>query len=115
MATEVVTDAEMVGKPLREEFDNVVASTDPVGVLNTRQDYYAKFRVNSDRLEFGNLVECVELIVRSALQRHESRGLHYSRDYPDTLPVSFPTVVVQEVRSRNKAVQSLGLWRDMPR
>lgn len=37
------------------------------------------------------------------------------RDYPDTLPVRFPTVLVREVRSRNKAVQSLGPWRDMPR
>ena len=74
------------------------------------------FRViNRDLLELRNLVECAELIARSALQRHESRGLHYSRDYPDTLPVSFPNVLVREVRSRNKAVQSLGLWRDMPR
>jgi len=53
--------------------------------------------------------------VRSALQRHESRSLHYSRDYLDTLPVSFPIVLVREVRNRNKAAQSLGLWRDMPR
>lgn len=43
--------------------------------------------------------------MRSALQRHESRRLHDRRDYPDTLPVSFPTVLVREVRSRNKAVQ----------
>jgi L-aspartate oxidase len=79
------------------------------------EDYYANFRVNRDLLELRNLVECAELIVRSALQRHESRGLHYSRDYPDTLPISFPTVLVREVRSRNKVVQSLGLWRDTPR
>jgi len=41
-------------------------------------------------------VECAELIVRSALMRHESRGLHFSRDYPRTLPVSFPTVLISE-------------------
>ena len=38
------------------------------------------------------------LIVRSALMRHESRGLHYSRDYPQTLPVSFPTVLIRGMR-----------------
>ena len=56
-------------------------------------EYYASFRVNRDLLELRNLVDCAELIVRSALSRHESRGLHYSRDYPYTLPVSFPTVL----------------------
>jgi L-aspartate oxidase len=54
-------------------------------------DYYANFRVTRDLLELRNLVDCAELIVRSALMRHESRGLHYSRDFPQTLPVSFPT------------------------
>ena len=61
-------------------------------------DYYANFRVNRDLLELRNLVDCAELIVRSALMRHESRGLHYSRDYPYTLPVSFPTVLIRGVR-----------------
>jgi L-aspartate oxidase len=56
-------------------------------------DYYANFRVNRDLLELRNLVECAGLIVHSALRRHESRGLHYSRDYPEPLPVSFPTVL----------------------
>jgi L-aspartate oxidase len=58
-------------------------------------DYYANFRVSRDLLELRNLVDCAELIVRSALSRHESRGLHYSRDFPHTLPVSFPTVLVR--------------------
>ena len=62
-------------------------------------DYYANFRVTRDLLELRNLVDCAELIVRSALLRHESRGLHFSRDYPRTLPVSFPTVLIAE-RSR---------------
>ena len=56
-------------------------------------DYYASFRVTRDLLELRNLVECAELVVRSGLMRRESRGLHYSRDFPDALPVSFPTVL----------------------
>ncbi|MFG6464749.1 L-aspartate oxidase [Roseateles sp. DXS20W] len=63
-------------------------------------DYYGSFRVTRDLLELRNLVDCAELIVRSALMRHESRGLHYSRDYPQTLPVSFPTVLISERRRR---------------
>jgi len=62
-------------------------------------DYYANFRVTRDLLELRNLVVCAELIVRSALRRHESRGLHYSRDFPHTLPVSFPTVLTRPARS----------------
>jgi L-aspartate oxidase len=62
-------------------------------------EYYANFRVNRDLLELRNLVDCAELIVRSALVRHESRGLHYSRDFPMTLPVSFPTVLTRRARS----------------
>ena len=64
------------------------------------EDYYANFRVNRDLLELRNLVECAELIVRSALLRHESRGLHYSRDFPNALPVSFPTVLGRVAKSR---------------
>jgi L-aspartate oxidase len=63
-------------------------------------DYYANFRVTRDLLELRNLVECAELIVRSALVRHESRGLHYSRDFPSTLPVSLPTVLTRPAHSR---------------
>ncbi len=65
-------------------------------------DYYANFRVNRDLLELRNLVDCAELIVRSALMRHESRGLHYSRDFPDALPVSFPTILGRAAHSRER-------------
>jgi L-aspartate oxidase len=64
------------------------------------EEYYAHFRVNRDLLELRNLVVCAELIVRSALRRHESRGLHYSRDFPRPLPVSFPTVLTRPAKSR---------------
>jgi L-aspartate oxidase len=71
-------------------------------------DYYANFRVNRDLLELRNLVDCAELIVRSALMRHESRGLHYSRDFPHTLPVSFPTVLLPAHRD-GKRPKAYGL------
>jgi L-aspartate oxidase len=57
------------------------------------QEYYANFHISSDLLELRNLVTNADLIVRSALSRQESRGLHYSKDYPETLPHSFPTVL----------------------
>ncbi len=61
-------------------------------------DYYTNFRVSRDLLELRNLVDCAELIVRSALNRHESRGLHFSRDFPEALPVSFPTILARKIK-----------------
>ena len=56
-------------------------------------EYYANFRITRDLLELRNLVEVASLIVNSALARKESRGLHYSLDYPDTLAKALPTVL----------------------
>jgi L-aspartate oxidase len=47
------------------------------------QDYYGDFRVNKNLLELRNLIIIADLIVRSALLRKESRGLHYTLDYPE--------------------------------
>ncbi|MHB9328752.1 L-aspartate oxidase [Phytobacter ursingii] len=56
-------------------------------------EYYANFRVSNNLLELRNLVQVAELIVRCAMERKESRGLHYTLDYPDQLPESGPTVL----------------------
>ena len=56
-------------------------------------EYYANFRITRDLLELRNLVEVASLIVGSALLRRESRGLHYSLDFPETLPKALPTVL----------------------
>jgi L-aspartate oxidase len=57
------------------------------------EEFYANFRVSNDLIELRNLVLTAELIVRCALARHESRGLHFSRDFPDTLPEARDTVL----------------------
>ena len=59
-------------------------------------DYYAHFRISNNLIELRNLVEVADLIVRSALTRHESRGLHYSKDFPYTNPRAehFNTVLI---------------------
>jgi L-aspartate oxidase len=56
-------------------------------------EFYGRFRVSNDLIELRNLVLTAELIVRCALARHESRGLHYSRDYPQMLPEARDTVL----------------------
>jgi L-aspartate oxidase len=56
-------------------------------------EYYRNFRISNDLLELRNLVLTAELIVRCAVARHESRGLHFSRDYPHLLPRADNTVL----------------------
>jgi len=61
------------------------------------EEFYANFRVTNDLIELRNLVLTAELIVRCALGRHESRGLHFSLDYPATLAEARDSVLVPAV------------------
>lgn len=56
-------------------------------------EYYSNFKVNSNLLELRNLLQVSELIVRCAMQRKESVGLHYTLDYPQRLEHSGPTIL----------------------
>jgi L-aspartate oxidase len=58
------------------------------------EEYYSHFRVTPDLVELRNLVEVADLIIRSALSRHESRGLHYTLDYPELAAKAVDTVLV---------------------
>ncbi len=57
-------------------------------------EYYANFRVSNNLLELRNLLDVSELIVKSAMARKESRGLHYTLDYPNTLSSSEATILI---------------------
>ena len=58
------------------------------------EDYYGAFRVTTDLIELRNLLQSAELIVTSALRRKESRGLHYTLDYPELADEAKDTVLV---------------------
>ncbi|MFN3376049.1 MAG: L-aspartate oxidase [Burkholderiaceae bacterium] len=61
-------------------------------------EFYSHFHVSRDLLELRNLVQVADLIVRSAQLRRESRGLHYSRDYPELAAPAAPTILVPPAR-----------------
>ena len=60
-------------------------------------EFYSHFHVTRDLLELRNLVQVASLIVRSAQLRRESRGLHFSRDYPELAAPATPTILVPPV------------------
>ena len=57
-------------------------------------EYYSNFKVNNDLIELRNLVQIAELIIRCALSRQESRGLHYTLDYPEIMDEAKDTLLV---------------------
>ena len=56
-------------------------------------EFYSNYKVSHNLLELRNLVDVADIIIRSALLRKESRGLHFSLDYPQSLPRPFDTVL----------------------
>ena len=59
-------------------------------------EYYANFRISNNLLELRNLVQVAELMVRCAMARKESRGLHYTLDYPQRLAEARPTILTPD-------------------
>ncbi|MFH1659818.1 MAG: L-aspartate oxidase [Rhodocyclaceae bacterium] len=65
-----------------------------IGLLRREiEEFYANFRVSHDLIELRNLVATADLIVRCAMQRKESRGLHFSRDFPEMAAKAKNTVL----------------------
>ncbi|MCP3127969.1 L-aspartate oxidase [Shewanella sp. KJ2020] len=60
------------------------------------QEYYSNFKVSNNLLELRNLVQVAELIIRCAMERKESRGLHYNIDHPGKLDSPLPTILQPE-------------------
>ena len=70
-------------------------------------EYYSHFRVSNNLLELRNLVTVAELIVRCAMERKESRGLHFNLDHPEQLDNPKPTVLIPRKQLSGSDVGSL--------
>ncbi|CAA0269755.1 quinolinate synthase, L-aspartate oxidase (B protein) subunit [Alteromonas alvinellae] len=70
-------------------------------------EYYSHFRVSNNLLELRNLVTVAELIVRCAMERKESRGLHFNLDHPEQVNNPTPTVLIPKKQLSGADVGSL--------
>ena len=61
------------------------------------QEFYWNFKITTELLELRNLVQIAALIVDSAQSRHESRGLHYTLDFPESDPREVKDTVLRRV------------------
>ena len=65
-------------------------------LLDEIDEFYSNYKVSRDLIELRNLAQVAELMIRSAMQRKESRGLHYTLDYPGKLAEAQDTVLTPE-------------------
>ncbi|HBX55044.1 MAG TPA: L-aspartate oxidase, partial [Pseudomonas sp.] len=56
--------------------------------------FYSNYKVSRDLIELRNLAQVAELMIQSAMQRRESRGLHYTLDYPAQLAQAHDTILL---------------------
>lgn len=66
-------------------------------LLDEIDEFYSNYKVSRDLIELRNLAQVAELMIKSAMQRKESRGLHYTLDYPEMLPEALDTIVLPPI------------------
>ncbi len=71
-------------------------------IRNEIRQYYFDYLVTADTLDLRNLADVAELVIRSAHMRRESRGLHYTLDYPDKLPMARDTILPRRPPRRKR-------------